>query len=757
MFGYPHVKQHEKIDCGAACLGMICEYYGRKSSLGVYREMLKTDINGVNLYGMVDAAKKLGLDAQALKGDFTELLDEIHKKKVKFPFIANVISDENCLHYIVVYKITRNYILIGDPAKDVNKISVELFKQMWTGYMVNFTPNKDFERINERKKSMKKFFDIVSEQSGIMLAVIILSIIISGISMLGSLIFEYIVDDVYSGITVEEKPVTETIDRNGVLSNKNSQEADSVDAQLIKIIKKQFPSFSMICIAIIILYLFQIVIKCIRDFLTIAISKKINLPILSEYYEHVLKMPIGFFESRQTGDIMSRFTDASSICQTIANIEFSILIDGMLVLFYGAFMFNISNVLFGISIIIMLIYSMLVFLFKKPLGLVVQDLMSKGAQVNSYIKESIDGIATIKSFSAEENFISRGKKLLLSFVNLSVKESFISIIEENIVIAITSIGVIIILWSGVTLTEKGMITCGTLITFYVMLGNFLSPIQNLINLQPQIQTLIVIAERVNDIMELDIEVSENGNNFSLNENLKINDITFRYGNGNEVLKDLSMSISKGSKVAIVGESGCGKTTLVKLLLGFYEPEKGSILFGEKILGEFSKKYLREEIAYVSQEVYMFSDTLRNNILLNEDNVTDEEIMEICKRCCLDEFVQRLPLGLDTNIEENGNNLSGGEKQRLAIVRALIKKPSILILDEATSNLDVLTEKSIINTIGSLKNDITIIIIAHRLSTVLDCDNIFLLENGRVVANGTHLQMMNSCREYKKYWEINNGV
>lgn len=262
---------------------------------------------------------------------------------------------------------------------------------------------------------------------------------------------------------------------------------------------------------------------------------------------------------------------------------------------------------------------------------------------------------------------------------------------------------------------------------------------------------MVAAERLNDILDTEIEQKDSDKE-QLNSacgDIKIRNLDFRYGNRELVLKNVNMDFPKGKKIAIVGESGCGKTTLAKLLLSLYQPEYGKVMIEGKNLSEFSVASVRKHIAYISQDIFLFADTIYNNLRLGNEDATGEEIKDVCKWCCADEFIEKFPMKYDTMLEENGNNLSGGQKQRIALARALLKKPDILIMDEATSNLDTITEASVKRTIDNLSDEMTCIIIAHRINTIKNCDYIYVMDKGQIVEEGTHESLLEKDGRYKE--------
>jgi len=401
-------------------------------------------------------------------------------------------------------------------------------------------------------------------------------------------------------------------------------------------------------------------------------------------------------------------------------------------------------------------YTIVVFAFKRPIKKVNQDIMESDSQVMSYLKESIDGVETIKAFRNEETVYDKTKTIFEKMMETIVTGSVTTSVQDAIVASIASIGVVVLLWVGNGLCNAGVITLGSMITFYVMLNYFLSPLENLIELQPTIQTAIVAADRLNDILEIPIEETSR---FSSAETLKgdveFDNITFRYGYREPIIRNLSVKIPVGSKVAIVGESGSGKTTLMKLLMAFYSPEKGRICIAGKNIADYDPGSIRDKISYVSQNVFFFSDTIKNNLIMGNTALTDDDIKKACELAMADTFIEGLPMGYDTVLSENASNLSGGQRQRLAIARALLKNPAIMILDEATSNLDTITEQSVKSTLFEITKDVTTFIIAHRLSTIKQCDLILVMKDGHIIEKGTHDELMQLNAAYKSYWDSNH--
>lgn len=710
---YYCIKQHDITDCGAACLATISKQYGLKLSISKIREVAGTDKQGTNVAGMVKAAEQLGFTAKGVKGNQDAFFTEF-----PLPAIAHIIVDGSLLHYVVIHKITKKQILIADPAKGLVKYTPEDFFKIWTGVLIIMTPTSKFHKGNENKGVLLRFFDLILPQKRLLLNVFLSSLMITIFGILSSFYFRFIMDDIVP---------------------------NSLRKSLITL-----------SIGVIILYIFKAILEAFRNHLLLYLSQKLDIPLILGYYQHVLGLPMNFFGTRRVGEIVSRFNDASKIRDAIANATLSIMIDTLMAAVGGIILFMQNHLLFGISAIVVALYGIIVLVFNKPIKKINEKQMEDNAQLTSYLVETLNGIETIKAFNSEEKAQAKTDRLFVKFLKSIFKGGVISNIEQTLTDAVYTIGTTVILWVGVVSVLNGNMTLGSLITFNALLAYFIDPIKNLINLQPTMQTAIVAAERLSEILDLELEKTENETHKlspeSLNYTIKIENLDFRYGTRKLVLQNINMHINAGEKIALVGESGSGKTTLSKLLMNFYKWEKGEIFIGDYNLKDVNLATLRSKIAYISQDIFMFSGTIRENLEFGNEDVTFSDILSACRQSKADEFINKMPLRYESMLEENGSNLSGGQKQRLAIARALLKKPDILIMDEATSNLDSITEKAIEKTINNLSSNITTIIIAHRLSTIMRCDRIFVMEDGIIIEEGSHKELMNKKGKYYTLWK-----
>ena len=709
---YYCIKQHDITDCGAACLATICKQNGYKIGITKIREVAGTDKQGTNAYGVIKAAETLGFSAKGVKGNKEAFFSEF-----PLPCIAHVIVDGSLLHYVVIHKITKKQVIIADPGVGIVKLTPEEFfgevhedgkqpKYQLSGVLVLLVKNETFKKGDETKGLFSRFFYLLIPQKKLLLHIFVASLIYTILGILGAFYFKELLDNVLP---------------NGL--------------------KKTLMTLS---IGVILLNVFKVLLNAFRSHLLLYLSQKLDIALLLGYYRHVLELPMNFFGTRKVGEIISRFNDAGKVRDAISGATLTIMIDTFMALAGAIILYMQNSKMFGITLIIVVLYIVIVISFNKWYERLNRKQMEDNASLTSYMVESLNGIQTIKAYNAERKANRETEikfvKLLKSVFNLA----WVSNLQGSLKVFVELVGGIVILWVGGVSVINGEMTIGALIVFNSLLAYFLDPVKNLINLQPEMQTAIVAADRLGEILDLEAEKSEleykKMSPSSLAGDIEIKNLDFRYGTRRLVLEDINITIKKGQKVAFVGESGSGKTTLSKLLLNLYASEKGEIIINGNNIRDIQLECLREKIAYIPQETFLFSGTIFENLTLGMDDATLDDIIDASKMAQAHDFINELPLRYETLLEENGTNLSGGQRQRLAIARAMLKKPDILILDEATSNLDSITERALDRTINEFSRDMTTIFIAHRLSTIKNCDVIFVMEKGKIIESGTHREL-----------------
>lgn len=716
---YYCIKQHDITDCGAACLATITKQNGNKISITQIREVAGTDKQGTNAYGLIKAAEQMGFSAKCVKGNKEAFFSEI-----PFPCIAHVIVDGNLLHYVVIHKITKRRVIIADPAVGIVKLTPDEFfgevhekgkppKYQWSGILILLVKNETFKKSDETGRLFSRFFHLLLPQKKLLLHIFIASLVYTILGIVGAFYFKELIDSILP---------------NGL--------------------KKTLITLS---IGVILLNVFKVIINAFRSHLLLYLSQKLDIALLLGYYRHVIGLPMNFFGTRKVGEIICRFNDAGKVRDAISSAALTIMIDSIMAVAGAIILYTQNAKLFEITIIIVALYGIIVACFHKWYEKLNNRQMEYNAQLTSYLVESLNGIQTIKAYNAERKANRdteiRFVRLLRSIFDLA----WVSNLQSSLKTFVELVGGIIILGVGGVSVINGEMTIGALITFHSLLAYFLDPVKNLINLQPQMQTAVVAAERLGEILDLEAEKTGVEQRklapASLAGDIEIKSLNFRYGTRKLVLEDINLKIKTGQKIAFVGESGSGKTTLSRLLLHLYAPEKGDILINGNNIEDIQLECLRERIAYIPQETFLFSGSIFENLTLGLDDVTMDDIIDASKMAHAHDFINELPLRYETKLEENGTNLSGGQRQRLAIARAMLKKPDILILDEATSNLDAITERTLGKTIHEFAKDMTTIFIAHRLSTIKNCDRIYVMDKGKIVEQGTHKELISLGGKY----------
>ena len=710
---YHYIKQHDITDCAAACIATICRQYKLKLPISRIREVAGTDKQGTNVYGIIKAFEYLGFSAKGVKGD-----QEAFFTKFPLPAVAHVVVNGSLLHYVVIHKITKRKIIVADPAKGIVIYSPKNFFKIWTGVLIITVPTDKFKKGNEAKGLWGRFFSLLLPQKGLLLNIFFTSLLYTLLGIGASFYFKIMMDEILP----------------------NSLEK----------------TLTVISIGVLILYLFQVILDAFRSHMLLYLSQRLDISIILGYYRHVLDLPMNFFSSRKVGEIVSRFMDASKVRDAISGATLTIMIDTLMAFCGGIILYTQNSALFGIAFIILLLYGVIVFSFNKPLQNINRESMENNSQLTSYLVESLNGIETVKSFNSERSASFETEKKFVKLLRTIFKNGWINNLSGSLSGFISLIGGVVILWIGAYQTIKGDITLGELLTFNALLGYFLNPVKNLINLQPMMQTAVVASDRLGEILDLELEKGENDERKimpkTLSGDIEIKDLDFRYGTRDLTLRNINIEIARGQKIALVGESGSGKTTLVKLLLKFYDYEKGDIFIKNYNIKDINTEQLREKIAYISQDVFLFSGTIYENLILGVDDPNMEKVIQASQMAKAHDFINQFPLRYETMLGENGANISGGQKQRIAIARALLKKPDILIMDEATSNLDSITEKAIENTINENTDGITTIIIAHRLSTIMRCDMIYVMDKGSIIECGNHYDLMKKRAYYYNLWK-----
>lgn len=508
-------------------------------------------------------------------------------------------------------------------------------------------------------------------------------------------------------------------------------------------------------VLMVLIILLRTFIGSMKSILALKTGQRIDASLILGYYKHLLTLPQQFFDTMRVGEIISRVNDAVKIRSFINNVSLDLAVNFLIMIFTLIVMFVYSWKLAAITLVSAPLFILIYFLFNKLNRKYQRGIMESSAELESQLVESLNSIATIKRFGIES---FANMKTEMRFVHL-LKNTYTSIygaILANGGIEFISAGTTVaILWAGSNFVIDKDITPGTLMVFYSLVGYVLTPVGKLISSNQTIQDAMIAADRLFQIMDLEREQDET-NKISLEPDMvgaiKFENVAFRYGSRKQVFESLNLTIRRGETTAIVGESGSGKTTLISLIQHLYPIQGGSIQIGNYNIAQIGNESLRRVVGTVPQQIELFAGSIIENIALGDFEPDMQRIMQLSEQLGIKYFVEKLPDSYLTQIGEHGVSLSGGEKQRIAIARALYKNPEILIFDEATSSLDSISEKYVKQTLSTMaEQGKTIIIIAHRLSTVRNADTIVVLEDGRMLESGTHEQLVHSDGMYSKLW------
>lgn len=500
-------------------------------------------------------------------------------------------------------------------------------------------------------------------------------------------------------------------------------------------------------------------ISFVRQWILMHLSIKIDIPLMLGYFEHIYKLPMKFFASRKTGDITTRFSDAFTIKDIFTSIALSLIMDISMALITGVILFQMNPKLFAVIIMMTLISIVLVFIFKQPYKKINEEQMQQSSILNSEIIEGLRAVETIKGNANEDIELESIEREYIKSLRISYKEGMLSNVQSTISSVISGVGNLVLLYVGIMQVINNNMTLGSFMAFNTLAGYFMDPIGNLVSLQLSIQEANISMKRLSEIMDYEREQKSERQYqeiSSIDGDIKLEHVTFRYGNRKPALDDVSFIIEKGQKVALVGASGSGKSTIAKLLLKYYEPEAGDITIDGMDISEYKNDDIRHAISYVPQNIELFSKSIYDNIRVTRQSATLDEVKEAAKAADAHEFIKRLPMQYYTYLEEAGNGLSGGEKQRIALARAFLKENQFYIMDESTSNLDFATENIIFDMIYNKFRKKTMLIIAHRLATVKNCDKIIVMDKGKIVEQGTHQQLLERKEQYYRLWEMQQG-
>jgi ATP-binding cassette subfamily B protein len=692
----PIIQQISMVECGAACLAMLLSYYGRKTSVSEIREQCGIGRDGLTALSIVKSARKYGMRVRAVS------LQENDFRFVSLPAIAHWEFN----HFLVVERWTSRFVDVVDPGLGRRHMTAKEFDEGFTGVVIMMEPGVQFSRENKVSQ-----LSLGTYARGYFKQAPTAVIQIFGASLLLQLLG--LVFPLLSKVAID---------------------------QLIPM--KMISALQLFGIGIIMLVLAQLITRLLRALILLYVQSRVDISLMFNFLEHLLNLPLRFFLQRSTGDVLARVSSNTIIRDTISNQLFSTVLDGSFVLIYLVILLSQSQIFTTIVLVIAALQALLLLSTGKVLReLNYRELSAIGKSQGS-ITETLAGIRTLKSVGAEQRALERWSNLFFDQLNISVRRIYISSLIDTAMTALSTAAPLILLWLGILQVINGTMQVGTMLALNALGSSILGPLSSLISSGRQLQLVQSHMERLADVIEAEPEqdiqlVSQPPR---LTGQITLQNVSFQYDpQSPPVLLSISVNIEAGQKVAIVGRTGSGKSTLGSLLLGLYTPTRGEIFYDAIPLRKLNYQAVRAQFGVVMQGADIFSGSIRENITLNNPGMSMEQVIWSAQMANIHDDIMQMPMEYETMVSEGGNALSGGQRQRLAIARAVVNAPVVLLLDEATSSLDVVTEKAVEESIHHLA--CTQIIIAHRLSTIRDADIILVLNEGKIVERGNHHQLL----------------
>jgi ABC-type bacteriocin/lantibiotic exporter with double-glycine peptidase domain len=681
-------------DCGAACLASVLAYHGRQVPLDELREMTITNRDGVDALAVTRAAQLYGLTATGVVAD----LDDLERLPP-----ATILHWEFS-HFVVFERLRRHGVDVVDPSLGRRRLSMDAFRRSYTGVAITFEPGEDFRRSRSGNRGTWRYLRPLLGQSRKLTRVLVASVLLRLLALALPLLTGLLVDQI--------------VPRD--------------DRHLLVV--------AGATMAAVVGYFFLATL--LRSHLLLQLRTRLDVHLTTGFVEHLVDLPYGFFLGRSAGDLMMRLQSNTVVREFLTTGTISALIDGSLASVYLVLLFVLSPPLGALVLALGLLQVMVLLLSWRRS----QHLMSESLQIEarsqSYTFELLSGIETLKAAGAERRAAEHWQRLFIDQVTVALRRGRLNANVDTAMVTLQLGSPLAILVYGGFQVLDGSISLGVMLSVVALAVGFLEPLSTLIETGLKLQLLRSYMERINDV--LDTAREQEGQTVvaapPLTGRIEVDDVSFAYGGrlAPPVVKDVSLEVEPGQLVGIVGRSGSGKSTLARLLLGLYPPTSGRVRFDGRDLAELDLRSLRGQIGIVTQRPYLFGTTIRQNIALSDPEMPKERVVEAARLACIHDEIVAMPMGYETPLVDSGASLSGGQQQRIALARALAHGPAIVLLDEATSDLDSLTERMVQHNLGDL--GCTRIVIAHRLSTIVDADVILVMDEGTIVQRGRHEEL-----------------
>lgn len=708
----PPSKAPEEADTGALCLVTMLRFLEMPGDVAQLRHQYGEPGETMTAEIIVRAAKRLELKARIVKSKWAKL------DGTPMPAIAELKDGK----FILIGGVREGKLLAQEPTTgQMAALEKAQFEEMWTGRLILATRRAKIMGKGSRF-DISWFVPAILKYKKLFVEVLVASFFLQIFGLVSPLFFQVVIDKV--------------------------------------LVHRGLTTLDVLIFGLVIVSIFEVLMGMLRTYVFSHTTNRIDVELGSQLYRHLLALPLSYFESRQVGQSVARVRELENIRNFITGSGLTLLMDLFFTVVFFAVMWHFSPTLTLIVLGSIPFYVILAFFVTPILRARLEEKFQRGAQNQAFLVESVTGVETMKALSVEPQSQRRWEEQLAGYVQSSFKTANLGNIAGQSTQLISKVTMALTLYFGATAVIAGDLTVGQLVAFNMLSGRVTGPILRLAQLWNDFQQARISVERLGDILNTPTEPQYNPNRATLNRidgNVVFENVTFRYRPDlPEVLRRVSLDIPAGQVVGIVGPSGSGKSTLTKLVQRMYVPESGRVLVDGVDLAMVDTAWLRRQVGVVLQENLLFNRTIRENIALADPGMPMERVVEAAKMAGAHEFITELAEGYDTMVGERGSNLSGGQRQRVAIARALVGDPRILILDEATSALDYESERIIQQNMRIICKDRTVLIIAHRLSTVRTADRIVTIEKGEVVEDGTHASLIESDGRYARLWRIQSG-
>ena len=680
------VLQEGNKDCGAASLLSIIRYYGGDISIERLIDMTNTTKEGTNFYNISLAASSLGLESRAYK------VDDIEKiKNIPAPYIVQL-KNKNYTHFVVVYKISNDKVLVMDPA--IGKSTKDLFdfNEIWTGYLMIFEKVRKLPLYPKEKVLNKLLFKIIFNNKKLIIFLILLSIIFTIITGITSLYTQIVFD---------------------------------------KILDTNVHNLVVITIVFCIFHIIKIITGYIRGHLIIYLNQKIDSSIIISAFSKVILLPFSYYKNRTTGDILSRVKDLSYVKNFISKSIVVLFLDTLTFVVSIVIIYNINKKITYLIVFVEIINIITLSFFIPHTRRSVIVNQEDNAKINNNIIESVSSFETVKGLNIEDNTILKFSKIYSEGLNNSYNFTKINNLMLSLQNAIGDISILLISFISMRYIMEGKLTIGNYVTISYLMNYLIYPLNNLIELSNEYFYNKSSLQRANSLFEIEGEKIYEERKLNINGNINISNLDYTYNNKTYILKNISIEIKDREKVLILGSSGSGKSTILKILYKYCQIQRNMVFINNYDINDYSMSDIRREIIYISQNEQLYTDSIRNNILLGR-NIKEEKYLNICKIFYINDIIKENILGYDYLLEENGCNISGGERQRIILARSLLKEGKIIMIDEGLSQIDINLERKILKNMFYYFYDSTIIIVSHRKENIDLYDRVIKIDNGSVI-------------------------